>query len=190
MAETVLHFPRLIPAQDGTGYVAHVCGAQMSDDMWQGWIEFIPEHGGEPVRSGRETTQPNRTDLVYWATGLTDVYLEGSLQRALQGPVVVPVERRRHAPLFPGPAPSSVTGRSRGEASASAILDPFSVYEKSEGVLRRQLGALSARHLVNIALEYGLTDLDVQTLNEVPAGELIDLIVRAVRLQTARPHTA
>ena len=36
-----------------------------------------------PVQSPRETTQPNLTDLNYWATGLTPVYLEGALARAL-----------------------------------------------------------------------------------------------------------
>ena len=35
-----------------------------------------------PIATGRETTQPNRTDTEYWATGLSEVYLEGALQRA------------------------------------------------------------------------------------------------------------
>ena len=38
----------------------------------------------DAVRSGRETTQPNLTDLEYWAQGLTPVYLEGALRRALE----------------------------------------------------------------------------------------------------------
>src|SRR2546425_4109185 len=35
------------------------------------------------VRTAPETTQPNRTCTVYWSTGLTPVYLEGALERAL-----------------------------------------------------------------------------------------------------------
>ena len=38
------------------------------------------------------------------------------------------------------------------------MLNPFSVYEKGEPLLRKQLGALSAWHLVNIVLAYELSD--------------------------------
>jgi hypothetical protein len=34
----------------------------------------------------RLATQPNLTDLEYWATGSTAVYLEGALERTLAGP--------------------------------------------------------------------------------------------------------
>ncbi|HUQ98252.1 MAG TPA: hypothetical protein VM166_02290, partial [Gemmatimonadaceae bacterium] len=45
-------------------------------------VEFIGT-AGEPISSGRESTQPNRTDLEYWAQGLTKVYLQGALARAV-----------------------------------------------------------------------------------------------------------
>jgi hypothetical protein len=51
--------------------------------MWEGWIEFEPSDGGAAIRTPRETTQPNLKDLEYWATGLTEAYLEGALVRAL-----------------------------------------------------------------------------------------------------------
>jgi hypothetical protein len=66
---------------------AQACGAPMSDGRWTAWVEFIPLDGGQPLRSPRETTQPNRTDAEYWAGGLTPVYLEGALHRA-QSPLV------------------------------------------------------------------------------------------------------
>ena len=34
------------------------------------------------LRTGQETSQPNRDALAYWASGLEDVYLEGALARA------------------------------------------------------------------------------------------------------------
>jgi len=34
------------------------------------------------LTSGRETTQPNRKTLDYWAQGLSKVYLQGALARA------------------------------------------------------------------------------------------------------------
>jgi hypothetical protein len=65
------------------------------------------------------------------------------------------------------------------------VLDPFSVYEKGELLLRRQLGALSPRHLINIVRDYELSDADLNTLNSLRASELVELIVAAVRAEIA-----
>ena len=84
MSEVLVQFAELVTDENGRRYLARACGAQMAGDTrWQGWVEFVPIGGGAPVASSRETTQPNRTDTVYWATGLTPIYLEGALQRAL-----------------------------------------------------------------------------------------------------------
>ena len=109
----------------------------MDDTVWQGWIEFVPSSGGEPIRTARETTQPNRVDTEYWATGVSSVYLEGALRRALAKPTEVEVLPMQPA-IFPGPAPSAVAPAENGTV---AILDPFSVYRKGEALLRKQLGA-------------------------------------------------
>jgi hypothetical protein len=187
VAETLVEFQEHVISPDGTVYEARACGGPMPGGNWQGWIEFIPLNGGEPVRSRRETTQPNRADTVYWATGLTPVYLEGALRRALDQPFVAPVPLAQPS-VFDGPAPSTVAAFAPAEAAPTSILDPFSVYEKGEALLRRQLGALSAWHLVNIALEYELTDLDVETLNRLPAVELIEMIVRGVQQEIGTRH--
>jgi hypothetical protein len=50
--------------------------------MWEGWLEFQPLDGGLPRRTGRETTQPNRDALIYWASGLEPIYFEGAFERA------------------------------------------------------------------------------------------------------------
>ena len=84
MAEVLVQFAELINDGQGRLYIARAIGEEIPNDTrWQGWIEFLPEDGGPPVASDRETTQPNRKDTEYWATGLTPVYLEGALQRAL-----------------------------------------------------------------------------------------------------------
>ena len=41
-------------------------------------------------RTSRETTQPSRLALRYWALGLDEVYFDGALERA-------PLEPRSHA---------------------------------------------------------------------------------------------
>jgi hypothetical protein len=175
--ETLLQFSSLATAPDKTRYEARVCGSPMPDGGWQGWIEFVPIDGGDAVRTGRETTQPNRTDTEYWASGLTPVYLDGALARALKEPRRVGLDRPPPQPsIFGAPAPATSSAATR-----SSIVDPFLVYEHGEAHLRKQLGALASWHLVNIAHDYGLTIANVDTLNRMSASELVELIVSGVR---------
>lgn len=183
MAEVLVEFTDPITS-DGGAYIARACGAQMSDGMWQGWIEFVPVGDGEPVRSSRETTQPNRQDTQYWATGLTYVYLEGALKRARQ-PLSRPAAREIVGPFFDGPAPPIVE-----TADAEAILNPFSVYRKGEALLRRQLAALSGWHLVNIIEAYRLDDTNPAELQAMEPAHLIERIIEGVHaLERGRSAT-
>jgi hypothetical protein len=175
VAEVLVQFANPVVNEDGHAYVARACGAPMPDGRWQGWIEFVAAADGSAVRSGRETTQPNRIDVEYWATGLTPVYLEGALHRALNplrpaAPPLIP------PPVFDEPAPIFEPG-----VETEGILNPFSVYRKGETLLRSQLTALSAWHLVNIVRAYDLSDLSVDELNQMPAPVLVELIVDHVR---------
>jgi hypothetical protein len=52
--------------------------------MWEAWIEFHPEDGGPVRATDRESTQPNRTAVEYWMSGLEPVYYEGAFERALR----------------------------------------------------------------------------------------------------------
>ena len=183
MAETVLVYQTSIAAPDGTLYEVRAVGDEMPGGGWQGWLEFLPLAGGPPVHTSRETTQSNQVDTEYWATGLTPVYLEGALKRALTRPPLVPTVPPQPS-VFRSPAPSTAT-RSL-EVSPSSVLNPFSVYEKGEALLRRQLSALSAWHLVNIAIEYELSDEPVERLNRLAAPTLVELIVQATRDEVVR----
>jgi hypothetical protein len=186
MAETLVQFASKVAA-DGVEYEARACGSEMPDGLWQGWIEFVPVTGGTPLRTSRETTQPNRADTVYWATGLTGVYLEGALRRALEGPPHASLATRPGPAIFSEPSPATMPPLPLGRES---VLDPFSVYQKGETLLRKQLGALSAWHLVNIAVEFELTDLPADALNEMSSPELIELIVGAVRTEIESASTS
>jgi hypothetical protein len=179
MAEVLAKFPNVVTANDGVGYTAQVCGGP-AEGLWEGWVEFAPLDGGPPIRSPRETTQPNRTDALYWANGLSAVYLEGALQRALH-PLTVEAERVAQ-PAFGRPAAHLNVVKARS-ADQSAVLDPFSVYQKGEGLLRQELSALSAWHLVNIIVAYNLSEESEATLNQLSARALAEVIVTAVRHQ-------
>jgi hypothetical protein len=180
MAEVFVEFSEPVMAKDGRAFHARACGSEMDRHLWQGWLEFVPTDGGVPVRSSRETTQPNRQDAEYWATGLTPVYLEGALDRALN-PLPRATSPIVSNPIFSGPAPES---DAPGPAHES-VLNPFSVYRKGESLLRSQLSALSGWHLVNIVEAYGLSEQRTSDLESTPAPILVELIVSAVRERTA-----
>lgn len=175
MAEVFVEFTDPVPGPDGSSYVARACGSRADDGMWQGWIEFVTDDG-QVIRSSRETTQPNRVDLEYWATGLTAVYLEGALHRALK-PLTRPAPRPLPPPAFDAPAPHLHTEN----GPTNSVLNPFSVYRKGEPLLRRQLAAFSPWHLVNIIRAHELSAQSSRSLAARSEIELIELIIAAVR---------
>ena len=186
MAEVLLQFHEPLSVSGGTFYTARVCGRAAPDGGWEGWIEFVPgdgsPEGSQILRSQRETRQPDRDALLYWATGLSQVYLEGSLARTLE-PARPPRPALHAEPAYDGPAPDPWAVHPSAPAT-QAVLDPFSVYAKGEDLLRQELRALNEWHLRNIVRAYGLLDADtpeVQAL-ALTRTELAERIVLAVRM--------
>jgi hypothetical protein len=81
---TLIHaFTMLARDADGHVYRARAYGQQRRDGTWIGWLEFMPRgEGGLTRETPRETTQPSRLALRYWALGLEEIYLEGALRRS------------------------------------------------------------------------------------------------------------
>jgi amphi-Trp domain-containing protein len=76
------HSERVLDA-GGRSYDVIVYGEGRADGTWEGWLEFQPLTAGLPTRrTGRETTQPDRAALEYWAAGLEPLYLAGAFERA------------------------------------------------------------------------------------------------------------
>lgn len=69
---------------EGRWYRPRAYATAQPDGMFGGWLVFFPVAGGIAISSGRETTQSTFEALVVWATGLTNVYLEGAAARALR----------------------------------------------------------------------------------------------------------
>jgi hypothetical protein len=186
MAEVLVSFVEPITSRDGGIYTVRACGRSTGAGTWEGWIEFVPVDGGPPIRSGRETTQPNREDTEYWASGLTTVYLEGALERALH-PLAAADSGPDEVPAYDGPAPALADPAVAPEDApvAESVLNPFSVYRKGEDVLRRQLAALSAWHLVNIILDHELSVQSRSTLAATSEPVLVELIVSQVKARAS-----
>jgi len=83
MAELIQRYETLVEDGAGTRYEVLVYGAEREDGTWEGWLEFRPAAGVGPLlRTERETSQPNREALLYWASGLEPIYIEGAFARA------------------------------------------------------------------------------------------------------------
>jgi hypothetical protein len=174
MAEVVQTFKDHVYL-NGKPYAVQVA-ARPEGHIWEAWIEFAALDGSDVQRTPRETTQPNREAVAYWATGLSQTYLEGALRRAVEPPLRRPIEVMPE-PLVEAPAAFSVPDEVVVERP---VLDPFSVGAKGETLLRNELGALAEWHLRNIVRGYRLADesLDLERLSR---PELIALIVSSVR---------
>ena len=114
--EVLVEFEEPLFARDRTAYIARVCGGSAGDgaNHWHGWIEFTPVQGGPVIRTPRETTQPDRSNTLRWARGLTRVYLEGALARALYWRLVE--AGPRETPSYPAaqlPMPARKPARGR-----------------------------------------------------------------------------
>jgi hypothetical protein len=190
-AETLLEYEAPLTDRNGNVYLAKACGRERDDETWEGWLEFACIEGpnmDEVWRTGRETTQPNRTDLVYWASGLSAVFLDGALKRATTPPVQV-VTRTPNPPAFEGPAEDVVVVETGAVPPVDAVLDPYAAYAKGEAFLRRQLGALSAWHLRNIARAYHIVASPADD-DELGGAELTEAIVAKVRDVAVEPTPA
>ena len=121
-------------------YRALSIGRIRSDGMWEGWIEFVDLAEDERLKTGIETMQSNERAFRYWAAGVGAAYLEGALGRAASRGAD---GSTRLVPPF-SPAPQR------------AVLDPFEVDARGEGLLAAQLRALDLDHIRDIALAYEL----------------------------------
>jgi hypothetical protein len=167
MAETIMTYPWEL-RHGGGDFIARACARERRDDgLWEGWLEFVRDDG-VVVRTARETTQPNQVHVQYWATGLTQVYLEGALSRAL-------------GPKIKTPAP--LDGELGKGGPRPPVVDPYSLYAKGEHILRAELSALATWRLRDIAYAMRLGDLE--SLQTLSAPTLLELIVSTVRAQHA-----
>lgn len=82
-AQKLMDYEEPVVADDGTAFRACARGRLRDDGLWEGWFELTSVATGAVRTTERETTQPNLTDLEYWATGISHVYLEGALRRAV-----------------------------------------------------------------------------------------------------------
>jgi hypothetical protein len=74
----------LIAAADGVWYRPRAYGDPRSDGMWDGWLIFFRADQAIAIAPpDPETTQSSMAALAGWAMGVSSLYLEDALDRAL-----------------------------------------------------------------------------------------------------------
>lgn len=159
---------------DGQRYDVRIYGRPMANGWWEGWIEFAPADGAPALRTPRETTRPTLDELDYWATGLTPVYVEGTLSRTLGAVTEV-------ADVATEPPGTETCASNELIDVPGAVIDPIALYARGEETLREKLGVLSVRHLRGIARGYRFVpaEVELESLNEPQLTEVIVAGVRA-----------
>jgi hypothetical protein len=105
-----------------TVYHASAYAERQDDGTWHGYLVFTPAGGGRTVVTPRETTQSRRDALSYWAGGISPVYLEGALERAIALQPEVQLERRlEEIARLEADARAEVANLERAAAAARAV---------------------------------------------------------------------
>jgi hypothetical protein len=83
MSELIQRYVPRLHDNKGATYTVTAWGEETVQGTWEGWLEFHPNDKHRAVlRTARETTQPNRSAVEYWASGLEPLYFEGAFARA------------------------------------------------------------------------------------------------------------
>lgn len=75
-------FSEVVRDPEGRGYAAEVHARERVDGIWETWLEFRGLGRNVLLRTHRESEQPNRRAVLYWASGLQSSYFDGALLRA------------------------------------------------------------------------------------------------------------
>lgn len=89
---------------DGRWYRPRAYGDPQPDGMWEGWLIFFPLGREMAIAApGPETTQSTMAALAVWAAGLSRVYIQAALARALglvqQPPIIARLTDAEYAAL-------------------------------------------------------------------------------------------
>ncbi len=199
MSDVLVQFDEPQPATDGRLFIAQVNGQRIANGLWEAWIEFYPRDGGEPFRTGRETEQLTRGDLRYWAAGLTHVYLQGALVRALSPErkatpinMVSPDFGGRHGLNGPDERTHFPTAL---PPLLPAALDPLELYSAGgEYRLRQELRALDAMQLQDVIAAYDIPEVEfydaVRTFEDALTERIVASVQHRVRSRGSRSQAA
>ena len=177
MIEHVTDLPYRIVDASGSEYYSSVAAEQRADGVWEAWLEYVPTDESEPFVTPTETTQSSRDDVIRWADALTDTYIEGAFDRAVQATVETSrvVARRTVADAAVDAAVTSIE---------TELPDPFGLYVEGVTNMRARLRVLPRVMLLDIIETFGLNPAG-KSLAWLSNAQLVTFIVTAVEVQSA-----
>lgn len=178
MAVTLVQFDEPQVSTDGRVFTVQVRAQQRQGGLWEAWLDFQPSAGGDSVSTTPETEQLSRSDLRYWAAGITRQYLADALERALQS------HTKRLAEAVYERSTNRVgnTNDAPLEKADAGILDPIALYERTgEYAFRQVLRELEAPELADIIESMGLDAADMEDLAPTFEDALAERIVVGVQ---------
>jgi hypothetical protein len=137
-------FERPMTDAGGDTYLVFVQGRSRPHDKWEGWLVFERQRDARRFSTPVETTQPDDQAVLYWASGLTAVYLEGALERALS--VSIAPRSIAEAPPLAGYSVDAVERTRRLTQIERHVLALFQNIRLTRLVTERVLGQLPYEH--------------------------------------------
>ena len=173
--ELVLDLEPAVIAENGLLYRVTVVARAAPDGHWNAWLEFVSQDSQAILRTDIETHQASEADLHRWATTLSDVYLQGALDRARISPAETAVHRRVIA-----------------QATDDNVLhmvkafEPFELFALGEHVLRRELQLLRRSTLLALIINHSLNPRALD-LARFTKPQLVAFIMAAIEAHHPRP---
>jgi hypothetical protein len=169
--ELILDLEPAVTTRDGRVYQATVVARGAGDGHWNAWLEFVAHASPDVLRTDIETHQASEADLHGWATTLSDVYLQGALDRAH----VSSAETTAHRHAI----------EEAGQPAAPRALDPYAVFALGEHALRRELQLFRRARLLSLIIDCDLNPrgLDVSRFTK---AQLVTFIVTAIEVRQSR----
>lgn len=158
MDRLLQQFEHQVRDSAGSVFNIYLYGRSRPHDTWQGWLVFERLPDGPRFSTDVETTQSSAESILYWATGLTDAYFEGALQRALRP---APGEARPFRvpdPIVGGPGGSASRRRRLAELER-AVLDCFARARSTRLLTQHVFDQLASAHADTVR---ALEDLEKQ----------------------------
>lgn len=186
MPDVLVQFDDPQRSADGRLFTAQAIGDRLATGLWQAWIEFHPRVGGDPVRTPPETEQLSRSDLRFWAAGITPAHLAASLSAALSNRDLSSVGASTNALELPSRQGEQAVFHPASARTEEPVIDPIKLFELSgEYSLRQELRAMDASQLADIITAYGIMDVDVTDLARTYEDALAERIVACVQHSVA-----
>jgi hypothetical protein len=173
MTELIADLPYRVVDTSGVEYFAGVAAEQRADGQREAWLEYVPADESDALLTNTETTQLTRADVVRWAEGLGETYVQGAFDRAIAATTGSRLVSRRFG------------GEVAVDLPTIDLPDPFELFALGRAEMQARLLALPRSTLLAIIATFGLNSPG-RSLSWLTNYQLVIFIITAAEVQSAR----